>query len=171
MKVCVIYLFLRNKRGALRVHGIVREVVREGFDSFPHWISSDAVWELNKKHKTSSTTCTLRSFVQLVSVFLKSTFRLEMEVLFPSILMMHFAVRSFSLWNINNVHVWMFVRTFHVFLLQCEKQQLVLPETCSQSVNGSCLDHVIKHTVETIWIWHEASYTFKMKNCTFSWQL
>lgn len=44
-----------------------------------------------------------------------------MEVLFPSILMMHFADKSFSLWNISKVQCYCCRKP-------AERQQLVLPE-------------------------------------------
>lgn len=47
-----IYLFLGNKCGALTVHGVVGEVIRECFSSIPHRISCDAIRDLWKsEHK------------------------------------------------------------------------------------------------------------------------
>lgn len=89
------HLLLRHERGALTVHGVVGEVVREGFGSLPHGVSCDAIWDLQTENTEFRARWTISIGFEINSI--KSTFRLVMVVLVPSILMMHFAVRSFSL--------------------------------------------------------------------------
>lgn len=106
------HLLLGDEGGALTVHGVIGEVVREGFGSIPRRLSCDAFRELlgNQRKKKLKRTHVEPELQSEWHVEERSTFRLVMEVLFPSILMMHFAVKSFSLWEIKNDILIMFPR-------------------------------------------------------------